>query len=55
MLSHEEFDVDVSPELLLGRALLVVRCPVCERLWFWHEGGKLTEYVKGEDILPPDA
>jgi hypothetical protein len=51
LLSHEEFDLDVTSELLLGRAQLVVRCKVCQRLWFWGEDGEMTEYLKGE-VLP---
>ncbi|WP_329051126.1 hypothetical protein OG738_03410 [Amycolatopsis sp. NBC_01488] len=50
VLEHDEFDVDVSPEILLGRAQLVVRCKVCHRLWFWGENGDLSEYLKG-DVL----
>ncbi|WIY01852.1 hypothetical protein QRX60_48935 [Amycolatopsis mongoliensis] len=54
ILSDEEFDVELSGVLLFGRAQRVVRCKVCQRLWFWAENGELTEYLKGE-VLTADS
>ncbi|WP_086850638.1 hypothetical protein [Amycolatopsis kentuckyensis] len=52
LLSDEEFDVELSATLLFGRALRVVRCKVCQRLWFWGDD-EMTEYLKA-DALPED-
>ncbi|MGW4401110.1 hypothetical protein ACWEHA_37925 [Amycolatopsis nivea] len=45
-LTNAEFDVDAPGIELFGKATLVVRCPECERLWFWGENGVYREYTK---------
>ena len=46
MLSWREFDVDVDPAVLMGRATQAWGCQQCGRLWvFWENLGKATEYI----------
>jgi hypothetical protein len=54
LLSSREFDVELSAVQLLGMARLVLRCPVCERLWiYWKDGERATEYVPSGQV--PDG
>jgi len=44
--SEGEFDVDLDPVALYGRATKVWRCPTCGRLWiFWNGTEPADEYL----------
>jgi hypothetical protein len=50
LLTRREFDVEEDGSMLLGRATLAVRCPVCGRLWvFWGDRTEGVEYVEIRD------
>jgi hypothetical protein len=52
LLSRREFDVERTSETLFGRAIDVLQCGTCGRLWvFWDEAAEAVEYVRAPDDL----
>lgn len=46
LLLRREFDVELAGEALFGRAIDVLQCGTCGRLWvFWDEAAEATEYI----------
>jgi len=50
ILSRRDFDVDFDSIILFGRAIEMLKCPTCRRLWIFGNGfGNAPECYTPED------